>query len=62
MGCGTSNGNGSAVDNYNRRPKISVRIQAGAKKLDNEPSVVFIFGIILSAIVSYMCISFVIYI
>ena len=53
MGCGgstekgtkKSNGNkNNQSSNYDRRPKISVRIGPEVKKLDTTPRVVFIFG------------------
>ena len=48
MGCGGSKDNGgvSPVDgSYDRKPKISVRIQPLVKKkMDNGPGVIFIFG------------------
>ena len=45
MGCSTSkvcNGRGSK--RYNRRPKISIRIQPGVQQLETNPLVIFIFG------------------
>ena len=47
MGCGGSKESGgvSPVNgNYDRRPKISVRIQSLVKKPDEGPGVIFIFG------------------
>jgi len=52
MGCGVSKHgsqgkgrNNSVEDSYNaRRQRISVRIGAQVKKLDNTPNIIFIFG------------------
>lgn len=49
MGCGNSTPERSksiaaSVEPFNRKPKISVRMQSEVKRVEGKPEIIFIFG------------------